>query len=430
MPSPARRAALELLLELERGRATLDALLAGPILSGLPRLERDFAHELVLGSLRRRGAIDHALAALLERPLSGLDPAVLASLRLGAHQLLHLRVPPHAAVHESVELARGQGRERAAGLVNAVLRRLAREGPPTLPDPKRQPLAWLTSAGSLPEWLAQCWLDRLGPERACARAEAALAPAPRTFRLNPRRPEAGERLAAAGAEWRPLELPGALEWLAGDLAEATREGLVYAQDLGSQLVARLAAAGGAPLLDACAAPGGKALLAADLLGAGVVALERAPRRVRTLRQLARRWGATELCVGVGDAARPPFGRPFASVLLDAPCSGLGTLASHPDIRWRARPEDLPRQAQRQRRLLDGVAPLVRPGGTMVYSVCSLEPEEGPELLRAWLGDHPAFTPVPPEEWARGFVEAAGPWLGTRPEDGCAEGFFAALLRRA
>lgn len=428
MPSPARRAALELLLELARGRATLDALLAGPLLAALPRLERDFAHELVLGSLRRRGAIDHALSALCGRPLAQLDAAVLASLRLGAYQLLHLRVPPHASVHEAVQLARAFGRERAAGLVNAVLRRLARDGPPPLPDPQREPLAWLTTAGSLPEWLAQRWLARLGPERACARAGAALAPPPRSFRFNPRHPEAPERLAAAGAAWRPQALPDAFAWLDGDLAEALRLGWVYAQDLGSQLVARLAASGGAPLLDACAAPGGKALLADDLLGGGVVALERAPRRVRTLRDLARRWGGAGLRVTSGDAARPPFSTPFASVLLDAPCSGLGTLASHPDIRWRARPEELARQVARQRKLLDSLAPLVRPGGLLVYSVCSLEPEEGPDVLRDWLTQNPAFAPAAPPEWAASFAD--GRWLATRPEDGRGEGFFAALLRRA
>jgi 16S rRNA (cytosine967-C5)-methyltransferase len=428
MPTAARRAALDLLLELERGRATLDLLLAGPLLASLPRLERNFVNELVLGTLRRRGAIDHALRAFVDRPLPALDAVVLACLRLAAHQLLHLRVPPRAAVDESVELARQAGLGRASGFVNAVLRRLARDGPPALPDADREPLAWLTSAGSLPEWLALRWLAALGPGRACARAGALLAVPTKFFRLNPRAPEAARRVAADGVEWRAERLPGLLVLTSGDLGPSQAAGLVYPQDLGAQLAAHLAASGGGPLLDGCAAPGGKALLAADLLGGGVVALERSRRRLRTLRELARRWGGQGLQVVGGDAARPPLRGGFATVLLDAPCSGLGTLARHPDIRWRATPDDLPRQAARQRALLDGLAPLVRPGGLLVYSVCSLEPEEGPALIRHWLAGRPGFSLAEPPAWAGSFVRDG--LVATAPEHDEGEGFFAALLRRA
>ncbi len=425
----ARRLAVGVLRDVESEGALLAERLAQPDVEALDARERGFLHELVLGSLRLRGTLDHALAPLLDRPLERVDPAARLLLRLGAHELLHLRVPDRAAVSQAVELARVHA-PRAGGFVNAVLRRLAREGAPAAPDPEREPLAWLTSVGSLPSWLAQRWLAQLGPAAALARARALLQPPSATLRLNPRHADAQARLLAAGVELRPATVPGAFAFSQGDPGPFARAGLCYVQDEGSQLVAHLAAAGGPPLLDACAAPGGKAALLADLLGAGalVVAAEGAQRRLPRLARLLARWGARDVRVVGADGRRPPFRRTFRSLLVDAPCSGLGTLARHPDLRWRVCPEDLARHARRQAELLTALCPLVAPHGRLVYAVCSLEPEEGEDVLRNFLARRPEFSPderLP--AWSARFREGA--FVRTRPERDACDGFFAAVLRR-
>lgn len=427
MATAARRLALDVLLRLESSRLSLADLLAAREIEALPPRERDFLHELVLGTLRRRGMLDRALALLLHQPIEELDAPVAAALRLGAHQLLQLRVPARAAVNESVELAR-ESRPRAAGLVNAVLRRLAREGPPAAADPVADPLAWLTGEGSLPGWLAQRWLARLGPERAVARARALLQTPDTVLRLNPRRPEARARANDAGLDLEPLAVPEAFRARGGRASPLAREGLLYVQDLGSQIAARLAARPGR-LLDACAAPGGKTLLLADAAGSGstVVAAEESPRRLATLKRLVGRWGAANVRVIRADAARPPLAARFDSLLLDAPCSGLGTLARHPDIRWRARQAEIPAHAERQRAFLRALAPLVEPGGTLVYAVCSLEPEEGHALIDAFLLADERFEPAPLPRWCEPFRSDG--FALTLPERDGGDGFFIAPLRR-
>lgn len=427
MPTAARRLAFDVLTEATHGSALLAERLARADVAALDPRERGFLHELVLGTLRHRGWIDHALAASVDRPLHELDAAVLTTLRLGAYQILRLRVPDRAAVSESVDLAH-LAAPRAAGIVNAVLRRLAREGPPALPDPDQEPLAWLTTAGSLPKWLAVRWLKRLGAERARARASALLETPPVVFRLNPRVADAEARLAAAGVVSAPLVVPGAQVVREGALGALAAEGVVYVQDQGSQAIAHLAARPAGRLLDACAAPGGKSTLLADLgPEAVVIASEVSPSRLSTLVALVRRWGATNVRAVAADARRPPFLVPFGGVLLDAPCSGLGTLGRHPDIRWRARPADLGRHARRQREILDGVAPLVAGGGTLVYATCSIEPEENEDVVSPFLAAHPELTPAAPPSWAEAFAD--GPFLRILPERDGGDGFFAAVLAR-
>jgi 16S rRNA (cytosine967-C5)-methyltransferase len=424
----ARHLAHGVLLQVERGRSTLAELLAAPDIERLDPRERAFLHELVLGSLRHRGALDHALAQLSDRPLDRLDPGVLAALRLGAYQVLRLRVPARAAVSEAVELAR-QAQPRASGFVNAVLRRLVREGPPSVPNPESDPLGWLTTEGSLPQWLAARWLSRFGSAAAVARARAFLEPPPTVFRLNPRIPDALDRARQAGLEPQGLLVPGAFEAAAGRATELAGAGVLYLQDQGSQLVGHLAAASGR-ILDACAAPGGKTTLLADAVPRPglVVAAEASPRRLQTLAALVRRWGSPGVCCVGADGTRPPFhGATFDAVLLDAPCTGLGTLARHPDIRWRVGPEDLTRHAQRQRALLDSLAELVAPGGRLVYSTCSAEPEESEDVVRPFLNSHAAFTTAAPPDWATPFRD--GPFLRTQPERDHGDAFFAALLQR-
>ncbi|MGE0454113.1 MAG: RsmB/NOP family class I SAM-dependent RNA methyltransferase [Vicinamibacteria bacterium] len=426
MATEARRLAAATLVAIDRGQSALGELLARPEVEALEQRERDFLHELVLGSLRRRGAIDAALRPASSRPLAELTPEVLAALRLSAHEILHLRTARHAAVHEGVELVRALA-ARASGFANAVLRRVSESGPPAAPDRAAEPLAWLRQEGSLPDWLALRWARRLGPEAACRRASALLEPPPVFFRLHPRR-DAAARLATLGVSYEDAGVPGALRLVSGRLQPAVAEGLVYVQDQGSQAVAQLALSHGR-LLDACAAPGGKSLLLSDLCGAGaiVVALERAPRRLPSLAHLVRGWQASNVRVVRGDAGRPPFAAPFDAILLDAPCSGLGTLARNPDLRWRSRPGDPERQAQRQRRLLEALAPLVRPGGLLVYAVCSLEPEENEAVVEPFLAARADFALAALPEWAAAFAD--GPYLRTRPESQGGDGFFAARLRR-
>jgi 16S rRNA (cytosine967-C5)-methyltransferase len=418
--TPARQLAHRILVELASRGPTLAEQLARPAVERLEPRERALLHELVLGSLRQRGRLDHALMPLVSRPLDQMDPATREALRLGAHQVLHLRVPDRAAVSESVSLLQGA---RGAGLVNAVLRRLCREGPRPAPDPVGDTAGWLRSEGSLPEWLASRWLTRLGADRAVARARALASPPETFFRYNPRCDS--QALADEhGIHAESTAVPGCWRLTSGRLTELARAGKVYVQDIGSQLVAQLAAGPGR-VLDACAAPGGKALLLSDAT-AGVVAVDASPRRLRQLTVIARGWGADLRCL-VADARRPPFGRSFDAVLLDAPCTGLGTLARHPDIRWRLQPEDVARHAHRQRQLLDATADLVRSGGRLVYATCSLEPEETGDVVEPFLERNPGWTTQRPPDWASRFTDADG--VRVVPERDGSDGFFATILRR-
>jgi 16S rRNA (cytosine967-C5)-methyltransferase len=428
VPASAREVALDVLGRVATGRATLADALATPAAERLDERDRAFLHELVLGTLRRRGWLDHALAPLSSRPLGAISPGVLDALRLGAYQMLFLRVPPHAALSESVDLAR-KSEPRSAGFANAVLRRLQREGPPSEPDPVGDPMGWLASAGSLPAWLAERWCSRLGAEAAVARARALLLPPPTCVRLNPRVADAERQVAAAGVTLHPTEVPGAFEAEGGPLGPLAERGLLYVQDAASQLVARLAAHGGR-VLDACAAPGGKALLIADLGAPAtrVVAAEASRRRLATLVRLRSRWGAANVLPLAADARRPPFKVAFDTVLLDAPCSGLGTLARNPDVRWRLAPDDLQRHAARQAELLESLALLVRPGGRLVYATCSVEPEENEGVVRPFLEAHPEFDVDGLPSWASPFAD--GGFVRVDPVRHRTDSFFAAPLRRA
>src|SRR6185436_5031089 len=241
MATASRGHAYRILLALDRPGPTLADLLADDEVEHLAARDRAFLHELLLGTLRHRAALDYALQPLLHRPVDEIDPEPLAALRLGAYQLTRMRVPARAAVAESVDLARAAA-PRSSGLVNAVLRRLSREGPQAPPDEKADPLGWLTSAGSLPRWLAERWLAGLGAETAVSRARAFLERPPVVLRLNPRVPDARARAEAAGLGVRPLAVPGAWEARGPAIPRLSADAVVYVQDQGSQLVAHLAAA--------------------------------------------------------------------------------------------------------------------------------------------------------------------------------------------
>ena len=443
----ARIVAHEVLVRVETTDAFADVLLADR-LARAPRRAARLAHaadqalatRLVYGTLAWQGRLDHHLKGLVRMPVADLDPPVRAALRLGLYQLLFLdRVPAYAAVDASVGLARAAEGAGAAGLVNAVLRRAAVAGAAglALPDPAADPLERLAIEWSHPRWLVERWAAELGRDELPRLLAANNVRGPSAVRANRLRTTrdalraelAAARVAALPSAWAPDGLvveKGAARLRA---LPAWRDGRLAFQGEAAQLVTTLLAlAPGDRLLDACAAPGGKAAQAAALLeGRGlVVALDRRPGGVRRVREEAARLGAACVEAAVGDARRPPFARPFDAVLVDAPCSGLGTLRRHPELRWRRRTEDIPRLAALQREILAGVAPLVRPGGLLVYAVCTLAREENEDVVEWFQGAHPAFVLERPA-LARDLLAPAG-YLRTLPHRHGLDGFFAARLR--
>ncbi len=454
--SPPRRAgvnpralALEILRRVETTGAyanlLLDARLRG---SGLGGPDRALATELVYGVLRWRGKLDWILTPRLDRRLEALDPAVRHLLRLGAYQLRCLdRIPDFAAVDETVGLARACGAGRSAGYINAVLRAVARRTDGPEPDPAADPVRYWGTLGSHPEWLAARWIARLGPEEAGQLMAANNAVPPLTLMVN--RLRAGVEEARRALEDASIEVaagrwaPGALTLRgAGSPADLPgfADGVFLPMDeAGALPVLALELAPGQRVLDACAGGGSKgALIAAAVGPAGeVVALDRSPRAVRRLETAVRRLGCSRVRPHLGDAraAGAKWPGAFPRVLLDAPCTGLGTIRRRPEIKWRRRPDDLERMAALQQELLAGVAPAVAPGGLLVYSTCSLEPEETDAVVAAFLASRPEFTPadISPEAGDAlsvpgAFVQAG--WLRAWPHRHGTDSFFVARFRRA
>lgn len=440
--NPARRIALDVLAKV----ATQDAF-AGPTLDALAeekRLapdDRALAGELAFGVLRWRAALDFALAPHVTRGLDSVAPPIKDLLRLGAYQLLYTRVAPHAAVHETVEQARMLGREPAAGFVNAVLRALQRTGAPRPPDPTRDLAGSLSITQSFPRWLVERTLAELGPDEAEAALAAHNVPGPLTVRINVRqttREALIETLAFEGITALPaaraphgLHLQGVGNVTA---SAAFRAGLYTVQDEASQLVTLYCApAANARILDLCAAPGGKTTALAEAAPDGHVdALDRIPRKTARITDAVRRLGLGNVAVYTGDAAGrlsfAPEPGTYDLVLLDAPCSGLGVLRRHPEAKWRVQPADLERLRGEQARLLEAAARHVRPGGTLVYSVCTTTPEETTALVAEFTQKNADFAPVAPEGAA--FEGAVlGEALRLWPHHHRTDGFFAARFRR-
>jgi len=428
----------------ETTEAFADTLLAHRLAaSPLGVADRALTTRLVYGTLVWQGRLDHHLGTLLRSSLAGLEPAVRAALRLGLYQLLFLeRVPVYAAVDSSVRLAQIAGRG-AGGLVNAVLRRAAAVGRDGLglPNPGEDPLGRLAVEWSHPRWLVERWAEEFSVEELpdlLAADNLAGGTALRANTLRTTRATLVEELEAAGAAARPgVWAPDAVivERNSAALRElaAWRSGHFAFQGEASQLIAPLLDLyPGARVLDACAAPGGKAGHAGAHVGQSglVVALDRRAAGVRRIRDEAKRLGVPLVGV-VGDACQPGLRGTFDGVLVDAPCSGLGTLRRHPELRWRRRPRDIPRLAALQRDLLAGVAPLVRPGGVLVYAVCTLAREENTGVVTALAEAHPRFAvesvatvPDPPPATT---ITPLG-FLMTLPHRHGLDGFFAARLR--
>jgi len=371
-------------MRVERDGAYVDELLHGGSLEGLGDKDRALASEIALGVLRRRGALDWMLEMPARRPADELDLEVRIALQMGIYQLRYLdRIPPHAAVGESVELVKGGPKAKAAGFVNAVLRRAP-------PRPEEQAEAELCH----PAWLVARWKRNVGGAATDALLRANLERPETWLRLNVQfdLEETVERLRAEGVESEPGERPWTRRLVRGrpETTAAWREGLVRIQDAGSQAIAPLLGLEpGMALLDLCAAPGGKAQHAMEILGdaRGVVACDLHPARLRRMREL----GARDASLVALDAVRAlPFRRRFDRVLVDAPCSGTGTLGRNPDLKWRLAPEDVPRLAELQKSILRSALEAVAPSGKLVYATCSLEPEENEGVVDTILRERPGW----------------------------------------
>ena len=431
MPDPGRDAALTVRLAAERGRR-LDVAFAEHVARLEPR-ERRFAHELAFGVTRLRGRLDRVLAPHVRRGVDELDPAVLEVLRLGAYQILFLDgVPQYAAVSAAVDQVRARVGPKPAGLVNAVLRRVTESGSSSLAAlAAEEGVDALVGHGSHPEWLVRRWLDRWSEEDVRALVEHDNG-RPGTF-LTPLAvdaEEAARRLVAAGLEATAVgegteSVRLAKGVSASDALAALPDSVV--QDPGAHLVVLYSdLPAGTVVADLCAAPGGKALATTRRAGT-LIACDRSESRIRMLTENARRAGTEVDCV-VADAARPPF-KEVDAVLLDAPCTGTGTLARHPDARWRLRPESITELAGVQRRLLRSTASIVRPGGTLVYSTCTLEPEENEDVVADFLAEHPDFALEPTEAVPPRYLGTDGS-LRVLPQRTGFDGSYAARLARA
>ncbi len=414
----ARLAALSVLGRVEEGGAWADrALAAETTRFKLDARDRAFASRLALGTVQRRRTLDHVLTVLGGREPAGLEPPVRDTLRLGAYQLLYTDgVPAHAAVATSVDLVREARRPGAAGLVNAILRRVARSGADLVAALPDETAADAALRRSYPDWIAELWCDAYGGEVARALMDTGNEPAEAALRVRAGARERVEaELQALGVPFHgdeavptaivldgPVDIAATAAFTSGDAVPMSRS---------SQRIAPLLdPRPGMRVLDACAAPGGKSGHLAELIGsagAGLVCVEQDRGRCDALVKTLKRYGADAAEVVCGDAllAGPARG-PFDAILLDAPCSGLGVISGRPDLRWRRTPDDVRMLADLQTKLLAALAGALAPGGRIVYAVCTLSPAESDAVT----------APYTVREELR-----------TWPHHGDGDGFYAALI---
>ena len=438
----SRMAAVEILYRVDQESGYADVLL-GARLPAFAPADRRLITRLVLGTLAWQGRVDYELAHLTGRKLAGIQPEALAIMRMGLFQLRHLdRIPQHAVVDTAVSLAKRIPKAReASGFVNAVMRRATRETVP-MPLRERNEKTYLAVAYSHPRWMVERFVDWFGVADAERLMTANNDAAPNVIRLNLARGSRDELIEKLSADGFEIGAPGrapetiVLSGAPHFESRAYRDGLFHAQSEASQMVARmLAPRVGATVVDCAAAPGGKASHLAEMVGerGRVIAADLNFNGLRNAQDLARRLrhrNVEFVCADLA-AAVPLAPSSVEYVLLDAPCTGLGTLREHPEIKWRLKPTDPARMASIQSRMLDHAATLVRPRGAIVYSVCSIAPEEGEGVVDGFLARHAEFaidSDVAGREEFRDVIDARG-FMKTRPDLGGLDGFFAARLIR-
>jgi 16S rRNA (cytosine967-C5)-methyltransferase len=435
--SPARRVAFEILLRVEDG--AFSSILLNSKTQELSNADRGLVHELVMGTLRRQLWLDRLADHYSERKSTALDPAIRVILRLGLYQLRFLsRIPDSAAVNESVNLVKHAKLRSATGLVNAVLRRATRERDV---DPAAQindPVERLAVSVSHPRWLIERWSAAFGQTEAEKFAAANNEPAPTAFRvvLNlAKEAEILEQLKEAGAvveKSKVAEHAWRITGATDAIASLARAGKIYVQDEASQLVGEIVAADpGKMVLDLCAAPGSKATQIADRsTDSTVVAGDLYQHRLTTLVSSASLQGLTNLHTVTLNALQelPLRENCFDCVLVDAPCSGTGTLRRNPEIRWRISPADIDELSVRQRQILQNAAKVVKPGGRLIYSTCSVEREENEAVRLSFLENNKSFEPA--NLRVNGELANADSTVRTWPHRHGTDGFFMAAFRRA
>ena len=440
--APARACAFEVLVRVEDGAWADRALIGEARRAGLDARDRALAMQLAFGTVQRAATLDHVIEKLARRPAERLDVPVRAALRLGLYQLLYLeRIPAHAAVAESVEPAKARS-PRGAGLVNAVLRRATAEGRAIIDALDDATIAGAALKHSHPRWIADLWWRALGPMDARALLAADNRPPEPVIRVNTLRTTPPALAAALPVPSHAA--PGLPEALVLDApfdphgSPLHAEGAFMPQSRAAQAVARvLDPQPGERVLDLCAAPGGKTThLAALMTNLGqIVAVERDAARAAALERTARRMGAGIVEVRHADAATVDEPGAYDRVLVDPPCSDLGTLALRPDARWRKQPGDPQRLAAVQGAILRAGARALKAGGTLVYSTCTISPAENERLIEAFLRDEPGFEVEHPRTspsasdlpvWEHPSVPG---FLQTLPHRDGTDGFFIARLRR-
>ena len=441
--SPARAAAFEILLRVDATNAYASELLHSERFAKLSSADHGLLTEMVMGVLRWRSVLDQQIERYSSKSLGTFDREVLIALRLGAYQLLFLdRVPDHAAINEGVELVKRARKRSAAGVVNAVLRKMSQEQT-AFPHPARTPQGSAPSdiEFSHPKWMVERWQQIYGQETTRKICEYDQSPPRAVIRCPTEFPESFSR----SDSFPTLTIPGKLVTKAaivnsGDITRSPefRKRRLIIQDEASQLVALLVG-NGKSILDCCAAPGGKTrILAERNPEAQIIAMELHLHRAKLLRRLVR---DANVRVTVGDARRMPFSIKFDRILVDAPCSGTGTLARNPEIKWRLNLTDLARLQEYQLQILRGAMKQVAPGGRIVYSTCSLELEENSDVIDRALADDDSFRILDCRDLLEGLEQQNelawpdlssllnGPFLRTIPGVHLCDGFFAAVLKK-
>jgi len=446
MTSSPRQAAFHTLLRIDKERSYADILIDQELKEGgLAGPDRGLYTELVYGTLRKQGTLDHIIGQFSKTPPLKLEKIVLLLLRLGLYQMFFLdRVPVSAAVNETVNLTK-QYAPRAAGFINAVLRSADRgRADIVYPDPDQEPAAFLAARHSHPLWIVEKWLGQLGYAEAAEVAAAMSSPPPFTIRANRLKIDRDaliKRLQVEGVTAAPcLYAPDGLTITSSISLSSLKsfsEGLFAVQDEASQLSASLLTPEpGDAILDLCAAPGGKATYLAELTGdrCTLVACDRNPRKLALIREVIERLGIQSITTTLLDATRPleklqPM--LFDRILVDAPCSGLGVIHRNPEGKWWKEPTDPARLAVTQLAIVANAATRLKPGGTMVYSTCSTSLEENEQVVDNFLSGHPEFViePVSRALPQLAQMETGDGFFRSWPHRHGMDGFFAARLTK-